>query len=210
RPSKPFPVPVRSVFAFLLVCFIGSMMAANAQGPLQQSERELAVSTTVNGPRIVTNGMATSMVAKIVATSGSAVPSFAEATPIERRAFEMINSIRLKNGLPSLNWDPELCKVARSHSRNMASGGFFSHVSPDGFTPKDRVQQAGLKSFRVVGENIAYNQGYDDPGAFAVERWMISPGHRENILNKEYEASAIGVFVNSDGCVYLTELFILR
>ena len=29
-------------------------------------------------------------------------------------------------------------------------------------------------TFTVLGENIAYNQGYEDPGAFAVERWLAS------------------------------------
>ena len=72
------------------------------------------------------------------------------------------------------------------------------------------MREAGVKAFRVVAENIAYNQGYDDPGGFAVERWMASTGHRDNILNREFQASAIGVFVNSEGCVYLTQLFILR
>ena len=37
--------------------------------------------------------------------------------------------------------------------------------------------------YKVLGENIAYNFGFDDPGGFAVERWMLSPGHRANILD---------------------------
>jgi len=144
------------------------------------------------------------------ASAGSNMPSFADATPIERRAFELINSIRVKSGIPALGWDPELCRIARDHSQNMARSRFFSHINPSGLSPKDRVLEAGVRPFRVLAENIAYNQGYDDPGAFAVERWMVSAGHRENILSKEFRASAIGVFVNSEGSVYLTQLFILR
>ena len=41
----------------------------------------------------------------------------------------------------------------------------------------------GILQFRVVAENIAYNQGYEDPGAFAVERWMLSLKHPINILS---------------------------
>lgn len=67
----------------------------------------------------------------------------------------------------------------------------------------------GISRFRVLAENIAYNQG-DDPGAFAVERWMLSSGHRENILSTEFQASAIGSFVAADGRVYLTQGFITR
>jgi uncharacterized protein YkwD len=62
----------------------------------------------------------------------------------------------------------------------------------------------------VIGENIAYNKGYDDPGAFAVERWMISSRHRANILYVGFQASAIGSYISTDGTVYLTEVFINR
>jgi uncharacterized protein YkwD len=68
---------------------------------------------------------------------------------------------------------------------------------------------AGIR-YQVIAENIAYNQGVEDPGAFAVERWMISPGHRANLLGTEFRAAAVGTFVASDGSVYLTQLFILR
>ena len=92
----------------------------------------------------------------------------------------------------------------------MVRRGYFSHEMPDGARLKDRALAVGIPHFRVLGENIAYNQGYDDPGAFAVERWMISPGHRANILSNEFEQSAIGSFIAPDGTVYLTQEFIKR
>jgi hypothetical protein len=49
----------------------------------------------------------------------------------------------------------------------------------------------GITSYTVL-ENIAYNLGYDDPGAFAVERWMMSAGHRENILDAGFKSMAVG------------------
>jgi len=122
-------------------------------------------------------------------------PSLTEATEIERRAFELTNAARLENGLPPLVWDSELCRIARSHSESMVRQGFFAHETPDGLQPKDRAHAAGILHFKVLGENIAYNQGYDDPGGFAVERWMISPGHRANILSNLFDQSAIGSFV---------------
>jgi uncharacterized protein YkwD len=68
----------------------------------------------------------------------------------------------------------------------------------------------GIPRFRVIAENIAYNQGFKDPGAFAVERWMISTGHRANILYSGFQTAAVGVFVAPDGTVYLTQAFIAR
>ena len=137
-------------------------------------------------------------------------PSLNEATEIERRAFDMTNTVRLQKHLAPLTWDPELCRMARHHSENMVRRGFFSHETPDGLHLKDRAHAAGIVHFQVLGENIAYNQGFDDPGAFTVGRWMLSPGHRANILSPEFHQSAIGVFVAPDGTVYLTQEFIAR
>ena len=133
-----------------------------------------------------------------------------QATAIERRAFEQTNHARVENGLTLLEWDSELCRMARVHSEKMAQRGFFSHETPDGMQLKERARANGILHFRVIGENIAYNKGYDDPGGFAVERWMISSGHRANILYLGFQASAIGSYVAADGSVYLTQVFIAR
>jgi len=137
-------------------------------------------------------------------------PSLAEATAIERRAFDQTNEIRVQNGLPALTWDADICRMARTHSENMSREGYFSHTTPDGKRLRDRARALGVVQFRVVAENIAYNQGYEDPGAFAVERWMLSPKHRANILSPEFQAMAIGSYVAADGSVFLTQTFITR
>lgn len=138
------------------------------------------------------------------------VASLGDANEIERRAFESTNVARVRSGLAPLVWDAALCQAARTHSENMVRHGYFSHETPEGARLRDRVRAVGIAHFRVLGENIAYNQGYDDPGGFAVERWLISPGHRANILSNEFEQSAIGSFVAPDGTVYLTQVFIKR
>jgi uncharacterized protein YkwD len=133
-----------------------------------------------------------------------------DATAIERRAFEQTNVARVENGLPPLVWDAELCRMAREHSERMAKQGFFSHETPEGLQLKERAHASGILHFRVIGENIAYNKGYDDPGGFAVERWMTSSGHRANMLYSGFQASAIGSYVSADGSTYLTQVFITR
>ena len=134
----------------------------------------------------------------------STSPTLAEASDIERRAFEQTNQARIQNGLP------DVCRMARSHSENMSRLNFFSHVTPSGLRMRDRARAAGILTYKVMGENIAYNQGYEDPGAFAVERWMASEKHRANILSTEFRAMAIGMYVAPDGSVFLTQTFITR
>lgn len=132
-----------------------------------------------------------------------------QATEAERHAFEATNEMRAKSGLSPLSWDTELSKMARTHSERMARLGFFAHKTPEGLRLRDRAREARIR-FQVIGENIAYNQGVDDPGKFAVQRWMISSGHRENILSREFRASGVGSFTTRDGAVYLTQIFISR
>ena len=129
---------------------------------------------------------------------------------IELRAFEQTNLARIKNGLPPFVWDSEIGRLARNYSETMSRLGFFSHVTPDGKRLPDRARAAGIRHYSVLGENIAYNQGFEDPGALAVERWMQSPKHRANILSSEFRAMAIGSYIAPDGSVYLTQTFIKR
>jgi uncharacterized protein YkwD len=139
-----------------------------------------------------------------------APPALDDASAIERSAFEKTNQARVGNGLPAFTWDAELCRLARAHSEDMARQGYFSHETPDGLALKDRARAMGIPRFRVIGENIAYNKGYEDPGAFAVERWLNSGAHRANILYVGFQASAIGSYISTDGSVYLTQVFINR
>jgi Uncharacterized protein with SCP/PR1 domains len=95
-------------------------------------------------------------------------PSFEDANPIEKKAFEQTNAERAKSGFPPLVWDPDLCRMARTNSENMARLGYFSHETPHGERLRDRARAVGITRYTVIGENIAYNFGYDDPGSFAV------------------------------------------
>jgi uncharacterized protein YkwD len=133
-----------------------------------------------------------------------------EPNNIEKRAFDQTNLMRVKNGLPPFTWDADVCRMARIHSESMSRNGYFAHVTPDGLRLRDRARAAGILQFSVLGENIALSQGYDDPGAFAVEQWMQSTKHRANILSPEFRAMAIGSFVGPDGSIYLTQTFITR
>lgn len=142
--------------------------------------------------------------------NGKLYPTFEQASSIERRAFQLTNEARVKQGLKPLSWDPELCHLARIHSEKMARQRFFSHTTPEGQRVRDRALAMGIPRFRVIAENIAYNQGYEDPAAFAVHRWMISAGHRANILYIDFQNTAVGVFVSEDGSVYFTQAFIAR
>jgi uncharacterized protein YkwD len=75
----------------------------------------------------------------------------------------------------------------------MRDRGFFSHTDPDGLSPFDRGDRAGVT---VLGENIAYGQ--PDP-ASVMTAWMNSPGHRANILDCSYTKLGVGVAYGPGG-----------
>lgn len=137
-------------------------------------------------------------------------PSGVSATGDERRAFDLINAERQRRGLSPLILDGALTRLARYQSQNMAREGVLSHVTGNGLDLRGRAQALGLHGWNTLGENIAYNQGYSDPTAFAVERWMVSPMHRENILNGEFTHAGVGIARAADGRIFFTQVFMGR
>jgi uncharacterized protein YkwD len=129
---------------------------------------------------------------------------------LERQAFELINNKRTASGLEKLTWNEDVARSARMHSRNMAESNFFSHQGLDGLWVDKRAEKFGIRSWREIGENIACNRGFSDPTEHAVEAWMKSTGHRDNILGKSWLETGIGVAVSDEGMYYFTQVFLLR
>jgi len=193
--------------------FVLAISLSFCQGASAQNVQLRPVARLITGP---VNDAAYARPRRVAVDSTAVMPDvaashgFEQANGVERSAFEQTNRARVANGLEPFTWDADLCRMARVHSENMARQGFFDHDTREGLHLKDRARALGIGRFRVIGENIAYNKGYDDPGAFAVERWMLSSGHRANILYAEFQASAIGSYVSADGSVFLTQIFISR
>ncbi len=139
-----------------------------------------------------------------------AVVSADKNSSLERQAFDLINQQRAKLNLELLTWSDDVANIARIHSQNMANFNFFSHSDLNGLMVNDRADVCGVKKWQAIGENIAYNRGYNNPVEFAVERWMQSVSHRENLLNSRWKESGIGIAVTKDGTYYFTEVFLVR
>jgi uncharacterized protein YkwD len=126
---------------------------------------------------------------------------------LEQQCLDEINDIRRVRHLRPLSMLEDLLPVARQYSRRMAEERFFSHTDPEGRSVRERVDEAEIK-WRMLGENLAYANGYINPVAASLRGWMESPGHRRNILDPDYSKTAIGVWVSSNGTVYFTEIFL--
>ncbi len=149
---------------------------------------------------------------RIVPTKASDVKAsvIVNTASLERTAFEMLNRKRAENGLSQLAWSDKLAATARLHSQNMSEYNFFSHRGLDGKMVSDRADETGVGKWRSIGENIAFNRGYQDPVGRAVQLWMDSPAHRHNLLDPNWKEAAVGIAVAADGSYYFTQVFLLR
>ena len=126
---------------------------------------------------------------------------------LEEQCLSEVNRMRKAYNLAPLEFSEELLGVARDYSRRMAEENFFSHNDPEGRTVRERVGLANIR-WRMVGENLAYSNGYINPVAASMSGWMESPGHRRNILDPDWRQTAIGAWISDNGTVYFTEIFL--
>ncbi len=106
-------------------------------------------------------------------------------------AFNQVNEQRSEAGLDSLKWDQNLETVSSVRAKECAVK--FSHTRPNGtqwYTVNSKIQG---------GENLAF--GFDTAGD-AVDAWMASPTHRDNILYDEFDKVAISIYQDDDGTCY--------
>jgi cysteine-rich repeat protein len=87
-----------------------------------------------------------------------------------------------------LTTEPHLRCAARLHSKDMAERNFFDHYNPEGLSPGDRMYAAGYTG-GTWGENI-----YMGPTSAreAVDGWMASDGHCQNIMGASYTLLGVG------------------
>ncbi|WP_316788763.1 CvpA family protein [Pedobacter frigoris] len=113
---------------------------------------------------------------------------------LEAEMLVLVNEERKKHRLKPLKADPEIAVAARKHSADMFARGYFSHVTPEGVDPFQRIQAEKI-IFLTAGENLALAQTL----AIAHRGLMNSPGHRRNILRSGFGRLGIGIL---DGGVY--------
>ncbi len=121
---------------------------------------------------------------------------------LEAKMLAMVNEERTKRGLKPLKNDPEMIEVSRMHSRDMFERGYFSHHTPEGKDPFDRMRALNVK-FVTAGENLALGQTLK----ICHEGLMNSPGHKANILRPHYGRLGIGVLDGGFRGLMITQSF---
>lgn len=128
---------------------------------------------------------------------------------LEKDVFTRINHERQDKGLPYLIWREDVARAARSHSSSMGTHNYFSHDDPVEGDLKKRISKRVASRWSLCGENILKEPRRQDPVQMAVEGWMNSPRHRDNILNPSFTHTGIGVVRGRDNSLIITQDFIL-
>lgn len=88
---------------------------------------------------------------------------------------------------PPLRWDTQLYSAAAGHSADMARRNYLEHSSPEGVEVSQRVAASRYR-WKSVGENLA---GGDTSIAEAVQGWLNSPDHCENLMDAKFVDVAV-------------------
>lgn len=132
------------------------------------------------------------------------IPQNEQLTGYEEQVLALTNQVRKDAGLPPCAGnDSNLNRSARAKSEDMANRNYFSHTSPVYGDPFAMMRNFGV-TYQSAGENIAKGQKTPQD---VVDAWMNSPGHRANIMNKNYTHLGVGYLVKN-GEAYWTQQFI--
>ena len=124
----------------------------------------------------------------------------------EKETFARHNRIRRDHNLPTFCVHPDLQRAARAYSQDMLVEDYFDykHRSCDRSLNDyrqltcyeeffERIERFGYGNYSDLGENIAWGSGTLGTPAKIMDGWMDSPGHRANILDRDYREIGIGV-----------------
>ena len=168
---------------------IGNFLLSNAQGWEKSINNVFggAISETINFLTVEPKG---NEIVQLNYKTKDVLPD----SIAEQYMFKLINKERNAKGLQEIVFDDQLRDVGRKHCKNMFERGYFSHYAPEGFSPFDRMEEAGIL-YNFAGENLALSPNAD----IAMQGLMNSLGHRANILSVNFGRIGIGII---DGGIY--------
>jgi len=123
-------------------------------------------------------------------------------TEAEQQLLDLANQARQRAGVPPLRSDPDLTTAARAHANLMAEQRQLSHQFSGEPSLPHRLALADRLLLDHAGENVAV----DVSAADAAAHLMLSPPHRENLLNPGYNVAGFGA-IRDAGRLYVVEDF---
>lgn len=137
---------------------------------------------------------------RVVASAYSPSPSIDAES--EQQLLEMANQARARAGAAPLRMDPGLTQAARAHADVMVQKQQLAHQFEGEPSLTRRLASASPLQLDRAGENVALDLSAEQ----AHEHLMLSPPHRENLLNGSYDVAGFGV-VRSGARLFVVQDF---
>lgn len=125
---------------------------------------------------------------QLVMSTSPSVLGYAAQIDINE-VIRLTNLKREENGLAPVTLNLNLTDAAKQKGDDMLSHDYWAHISPTGVEPWDFFNSVGYK-YRYAGENLA--RDFSSANG-AVDAWMASPSHRENMLSSKYKEIGVAV-----------------
>lgn len=183
--------------------FITSVKAIKSSSNSSNTNSNPTTSSNGTGSTTTSTGSSSTTTSNGSTSTTSTGTSSGNVITTEQQAVSLLNADRRANGLPDLQVDSRLTTLARNYAQDMLNRNYFSHYSPEGQSPFDRMKQAGI-TYSAAGENIGINRTVQQ----AEVAFMNSSGHRANILNSSYTKIGIGIAFDKSGNIYIVQNFI--
>ncbi len=141
------------------------------------------------------------------ADAGASVRSSgSQGTEIVSELVLLINQTRVEAGLDPVRVNTELTADASAWSMTMGTTGLLEH------SDLEIELSRSAYPWTWMGENVLTGTPADLPTSSVVAEqihnsFMLSDGHREAILDPDYEVIGIGVWIDETGSVWVTERF---
>jgi rare lipoprotein A (peptidoglycan hydrolase) len=115
-----------------------------------------------------------------------------DATRASNQVFDSINAVRKQAGLPALQLDPTLSRLAQIKAQDMSDNDYVGHVDSEGVYIRDTGKRVGIDIAQSIGENVA---GGTVSASFLQAGLSLSSGHRANMLG-DWSKVGIGVVIS--------------
>ena len=139
------------------------------------------------------------LILQVFPLTGVRVLGYAANIPPDE-IIRLTNIKRQEIGVPPLIYSSSLAQAAKAKGENMLANDYWAHVAPDGTEPWKFFTDFGYK-YRYAGENLA--RDFSDPTS-AIEAWMASASHRDNMLSGKYKEIGVAVVEGDLGGVDTT------
>ena len=124
----------------------------------------------------------------------------------EQEVFDLTNQEREKAGLPTFVWAKSLTEIAQERAYELAVS--YSHARPNGKpTQWENISMGGWRDWRRDENGQIISIVIDGTPKDVVQSWMLSEGHRANIMSGTAIAMAVGCYVAEDGTIYWVQCF---